>query len=428
MRLRACALACTLAMLGSFAAAGLASAAPHHNRGVTISVAPNPVSAGDAVVIDGRLLGPGSGNQPIRLYHHVIGSGRPGYTLISTTLTNSSGYYQFIRPGGLVYTNRNWFVRGPGGVHSRTVHEQVIPLVSMVPSTDSTDTNHAVIFAGHVIPNHRFEQVFLQQRIGSSDDWRTLRTTTLDPSSNYFVAYRWRRPGIHDVRVLFRRDARNTRGASDFATVEVQQAQVPGFTIETTRPIVPAGGSVTISGMLDQPGTTTPVSQSTVVQLWGRNPDGHFTVLGDTITGANGSYSFGQSDLTTNTTYFVATMHAAHSPRRHSALLYQGVQDVVTMQVSPTSAVTGQTVTFAGTVQPDKAGRVIYLQKQGEDGDWHTVETGIVAPDSTFQFTYGLGSPASYLFRARVTSDEDNIGSASPPVTVTATTPSPPAS
>ena len=383
MRLRACVLACALAMLGSFTTAGLASAAPHHNRGLTIAVTPNPVSAGDAVVIYGRLLGSGSGNQPIRLYHHIIGS-RQGYTRIGTTSTNSAGYYEFLRPDGLVYTNRNWFVRGPDGSHSRTVDEHVIPLVSIAASTTSTNTNHAVTFRGHVIPNHRFERVFLQQRTGSNDEWRTLRSTTLDPSSDYFVAYRWRRPGVHDVRVVFRADARNVRGTSDLVTVDIQQAQVPGFTINTTDPVIPSGGSVTIAGTLDQPSTTTPVTQNTIVQLWGRVPDQpHFTVLGDAVTGSGGSYSFNQSNLTTNMIYFVATMPVAHSPRRHTAILYQGVQDVVTMKSSSSSASTGQTVTFTGTVQPDKAGRVIYLQKLGKDGDWHTVQNGIVAPDST---------------------------------------------
>lgn len=425
MRLRVCILACALAMLGSFTAAGSASAAPHHNRGLTIAVTPNPVSAGDAVVIYGRLRGPGSANEPIRLFHHVINSGS-GYTQIGTTLTNSAGYYEFLRPDGLVYTNRNWFVRGPDGSHSRTVHEHVMPLVSIAASTTNTDTNHAVVFSGHVIPSHRFEQVFLQQRIGMSDDWRTLRTTTLDPSSDYFVAYRWRRPGVHDVRVLFRGDARNTRGASDFVTVEVQQAQVPGFTINSSQPIVPSGGSVTISGMLDQAGTTNPVNQNTVVQLWGRLPDQpHFAVIADTLTGPNGSYSFDQSNLTTNTTYFVATMPLPHSPRRHTALLFEGVQDVVMMQVNPSSTSTGQTFTFTGTVQPNKADHVIYLQKLGKDGDWHTVETGIVQPNSSYQFTWTAGSPGSYNFRARITSDENNVGSASPPVMVAATTPSP---
>jgi hypothetical protein len=425
MRLRASVLACALAMLGSFAAAGLASAAPHHNRGLTIGVTPNPVSAGDAVIVYGRLLGPNSGQEPIRLYHHVIGSGQ-GYTYVTTTFTNSSGYYEFLGPDGLVYSNRNYFVRGPDGSHSRTFHERVSALVSITPSTASTDTNHAIVFSGHVIPNRRFEQVFLQQEIGTGDDWRTLRSTTLDPGSNYFVAYRWRRPGVHDVRVVFRGDARNARGTSDVVTVNIEQAQIPGFTINSSDPIVPSGGSVTIRGVLDQPSTTNPVIQNTIVQLWGRMPDQrHFTVIADAPTGMNGSYSFSQTSLTTNMVYFVATMPLPHSPRRHTALLYQGVQDIVTMQVAQTSTSTGQTFTFTGNVQPNKAGHVIYLQKLGKDGDWHTVQIGIVQQDSGYQFTWTAGAPGPYSFRARITSDEDNIGSASPRVNVTATAPTP---
>jgi hypothetical protein len=418
-------MACALAILGSFTAAGLASAAPHHNRGLTIGVTPNPVSAGDAVLVYGRLRGPNSGSKPIRLYHHVIGSGQ-GYTFVTTTVTNSSGYYELLGPDGLVYTNRNYFVRGPDGSHSRAVHERVSPLVSIVASTTSTDTNRAIVFSGRVIPNHQFEQVFLQQEIGTGDDWRTLRSTTLDPGSGYFVAYRWRRPGVHDVRVVFRGDDRNARGTSDVVSVNIEQAQVPGFTINSSDPIVGSGGSVTIFGVLDQPGTTSVVTQNTIVQLWGRTPDQRrFAVIADAPTGINGSYSFSQSNLSTNTTYFVATMPLLHSPRRHTSLVDQGVQDVVTMQVSPSSANTGQTFTFTGTVQPNKAGHVIYLQKQGKDGDWHTVQIGIVQQDSSYQFTWAAGSPGPYSFRARITSDEDNIGSASPPVTVTATTPSP---
>ena len=376
MRLRVTVLACALTMLGGLTAAGLASAAPHHNRHLTIAATPNPVIAGQAVLIYGRLSGPTGEPQLIRLYHHVIGSGE-GYTLVATTHTDSSGYYEFIRPDGLIYTNRNWFVRGPDGSHSRTVHERVTPLVSITASRTSTDTNHPIVFSGHVIPNHRFEQVFLQQQIGSSGDWRTLRSTTLDPGSNYFVAYRWRRPGVHDVRVLFRGDDRSAAGASDPVTVNIEQAQIPGFTINSSDPIIPSGGTVTISGVLDQPGTTTGEG-ATIVQLWGKAPDQpHFTALGDQTTQGDGSYQFTQSGLTTNMVYFVATMPLPHLPRRHTAILYEGVRDVVTMQANTAS---NGTVNFTGTVTPSKTGRVIYLEKLGADSGWHKVEAAIVQP------------------------------------------------
>jgi plastocyanin len=431
MRLRVCVLACALTVLGSLAASGLASAAPRHNHHLTIAATPDPVATGDGVLIYGRLLRADSGGQTITLYHHVYG-GNPGYQPIGTTQTDGAGYYEFAREENVVDTNRNWFVRGPDGSHSRTVHERVIPLVSISPSSTSTDTSHAIVFTGHVTPNHPLERVFLQQQNGSGDDWRTLRSGRLDAASDYSIAYRWRVPGAHDVRVVFPGDYRNVRGVSDPVTVTIQQAQVPSFTINTSDPIVASGGSATISGVLDQPGTSTP-EPSTIVQLWGRTADQrHFAVLADTPTGTDGSYSFTQSGLTRNTVYYVATMRLPHTPRRHTALLFEGVRDMVTMQPSTSTPSVGQTVTFTGTVLPDKAGHVIYLQKQGKNGDWHTVEIGFVRNDATFQFGWTVGSPGTHTFRARITSDEHNVGSASPPVSITATAPSasslPPAS
>jgi len=80
-------------------------------------------------------------------------------------------------------------------------------------------------------------------------------------------------------------------------------------------------------------------------------------------------------------------------------------------------------VTFTGTVMPDKAGHSIYLQKLGRDNDWHTVEIGTVRHDSTFAFAWVIGSPGTHMFRARITSDGVNVGSHSPPVSITATAP-----
>jgi hypothetical protein len=125
-------------------------------------------------------------------------------------------------------------------------------------------------------------------------------------------------------------------------------------------------------------------------------------------------------------------MRLPHVRRRHTARLYEGVRDLVTMQANESSANTGQMVTFTGTVLPDKAGHRIDLQKLGKDGNWHTVEVSFVRNDSSFTFNWVMGSPRTYTFRARIPSDERNIGSSSAPVSVTATLPSvtslPPAS
>lgn len=418
MRLRMVVLASALALLGTVGGPAAATAAPHRDRGLTIAAAPNPVSAGDSVLIVGRLEGAGSAGQTIRLYHHLGGSGR-GYTLVATATTDAGGDYEFTRAEGVVFTNRSWFVRGPDGDHSRTVHERVAPLVSLSASTTSTDTSHVVVFTGEVVPNHAFQRVFLQEQIGSSDDWRTLASAQLGPGSRFLIAHRWRRPGVHDVRVLIRRDARNLAGASDPVTVNIEQAQVPGFSISSSDPIAPAAATVTISGVLDQPRTSTP-DPGVVIQLWGRSAGARrFTVLADTTTGPDGSYRFSQPNLLMNTVYQVRTMRLRQSPLRRTAPLYQGVQDVLTIQPSATTAAPGQTVVFSGAVMPDKADHVIYLQRQGRDGDWHTLEVGIVRHDSTYSLPWRVGDPGTYTFRARITSDRLNVGSHSMPVTVT---------
>jgi hypothetical protein len=412
-------LACALAVLGSLVAAGSASAAPRHDKGLTIAAVPNPILAGEGVLIYGQLAGPGNGSQPIRLYHHLDGSGR-GFTLVATATTDASGTYEFPRPEGLIYTNRDWFVRGPEGAHSRTIHERVAALVTVNASTQTTDTGRIVLFRGHVTPGHTFQRVFLQRQEGNA--WRTLTSGLIGPGSNYVVVRRFRFPGEYDLRVLLRGDARNVRSASDTVNVVIQQAQVPGFTVNTSAPIVDDGSAATISGVLDRPGTNQP-EPGAIVQLWARHPDHPFEVVADASTGSDGSYSFGETGLMTNTVYYVATMRLPHTPRRQTARLFEGVKDTLTMQADSTSVPTGQRVTFTGTVLPDKADRVIYLQKLGRDGEFHTVAIGIVRGDSTFQFTWRMGSPDTYTFRARIPSDEHNIGSSSAPVSVTATPP-----
>lgn len=209
MRLRSAVLALLLTTTGIVAFPALVTAAPRHNYNLTIFATPDPVIAGGDVLIYGRLQGTDNANQPVRLYHHLAGSGK-GYSLVATTTTDSAGYYDFPRAEGIVYTNRSWFVRGPADAHSRTVYERVSALVDIQPSTTSTDTDHPVVFTGTVTPNHAYEHVYLQVHVGSTDDWKTIGSAQLDAGSHYSLAHRWARPGVRDVRILFRRDRSQT--------------------------------------------------------------------------------------------------------------------------------------------------------------------------------------------------------------------------
>jgi len=416
MRPRFAVLASVMCALVVAALPGIASAAPAHNRGLTINATPNPIPSGEGVLIYGQLNHKPVAGQTIILYHHISGTG-PGFTVIGTTKTGSTGFYEFTRAEGVVVTNRSWFTREAGapGVHSRTVHERVSALVSLTASTNTAFTRHPVTFTGHVSPNHAFEPVFLQEQKGNSDDWTTLKRGILGPGSNYVINYSWPVPGLHVVRVVFRGDIRNIAGASDPVTVTVQQAQIADFTINTSDPIIPSGQQATISGTLFMPGTTTP-EPSTAVTLFARSAgQNSFTAVGAGSTDSNGDYSFTVSPPH-NTIYQVRT---TLPPKRHTATLVEGVQDMVTLTPSSMTSTVGGSVTFSGTVTPDKAGHVIYLEKLGNDGDWHIVETRLVQSDATFQFTWTFGAMGTKQFRARIPGGPYNVGAASPPVTIT---------
>jgi hypothetical protein len=417
MRLRLAVLAALVTTLAAGSVSSIASAAPRHDRGLTINAIPNPIDAGEGVFIYGDLNVAPVGGQTIVLYHHLAGS-FGGYTKVGQTTTDSRGFYEFTRAEDVVLTNRSWFVREQGihRIHSRTVSERVSALVSLSASTTAAVTGQPVTFTGSVTPNHAFERVVLQEQ-ASSGDWRDLRSGFLDGGSTYSITYRWSFAAAHTVRVLFPTDIRNIAGASDPVTVTVQQTQVPGFTINSSDQLISYGQSATISGVLDEFGSATTPEPNTPVTLWARNAyQSQFTPVADTTTGSDGSYTFAPQVPSYNTVYQVRTTLAPH---RHSAVLFEGVQDVLTMTPSSTTSEIGGSVTFTGTVLPDKAGHLIYLQRLGADGDWHNVEVRFVSFASTFQFGWTFGKAGTYEFRARITGDRGNVGGASAPVMIT---------
>ncbi|MEO8969783.1 MAG: hypothetical protein ABI355_19230 [Solirubrobacteraceae bacterium] len=417
MRLRIAMLACALSVLVAGLGPSAASAAPHHNRGLTLRAVPHSIIAGESVLIHGRLTGPNPAGQAIRLYHRI--NPQPGFSLIGVTKTDSAGLYEFTREEGVVNTNRSWYVRGPGLTHSHTVHERVAALVSLAASTTSGDTRHPIVFSGHVTPDHAGNRVLLQVNTGRGDEWRTIKSGRIGPGSNYQIPAGFRTPGERDVRVVLPGDARNIRTASDPVSVIIQQTEHADFTIHTTSPIVSNTAPYTISGTLDQPGTTTP-EPNTSVSLFARDPGTPaYHVVTTTMTDASGAYSFANLTSTTNELYQARTTFGP--ARDDSAVLFQGVQDVLNMSSSSSTSTVGGKVTFTGSVAPDKAGHVIYLQRLGADGDWHTVEVRTVVPGSTFTFGWTFGTAGTKQFRARILGGPENVGAASSAVTVVVT-------
>ncbi|MGH2872478.1 MAG: hypothetical protein ACRDL5_08450 [Solirubrobacteraceae bacterium] len=411
MRVRLTVLGCALTALACAVFPSVAGAHPVFDRGLTIHATPQHISAGDPVLIYGRLLRPDRANQTIRLYHRIAPA--PYFTLVQSTTTHSGGLYWFTRADGIVLTNRNWFVRGPGFTHSRTVHERVAAVVSLNPGGASGLTRHPITFTGQVTPDHTGGVILLQQQRGDGDHWHTIARARIGAGSAFSVSYAWRVPGSYEVRAVLPADPRNLSTPSDPVPVVVQQTEVPDFTISTSDPIVTSGQSATISGTLYEAGTTMPES-STTVGLFEATPGTHaFKEVTTTVTGPGGSYSFQNISSTVNELYQVRTMFA---PRRHSAIVFEGAQDTVTMTASASSSAVDGHVTLTGIVSPDKAGHVIYLQKLSRNGDWETVEVRFVTASSTFHFGWTFGAPGTKTFRARITGGRVNVGGASSPV------------
>ena len=422
MRLRSPVLAAVVTALAAVVTPGIANAAPRHNHGLTINSTPNPIISGDGVLIYGQLNGANSGSQTIVLYHRI--NPDPFFTRIGTTKTTAQGFYEFTRAEGVVLTNRSWFVRAPslrGDIHSRTVHERAAAALSLAASTTDGNTGRPITFTGHVDPArvHAGERVYLQQQDQSRDDWHTIKSGVIGPGSNYAIQYRFRTPGARDLRVLFAGDARNIGAVSDSVTVTIQQNQNASFTINTSAPVVDDTSSATISGVLHIPATSSPMPH-VAVTIWARQVgDASAHPVSSVKTRKDGSYSFTVSPEH-NTVYFVQTTFTPPAYRR-TAGMFEGVRDVVSLQASATSTPVGQRITLSGSVMPDKAGRLIELQRLGKDGDFHRVAVGLINRSSAYRFGWRFGNTGTFTFRTRVLGDEQNVSGGSSPMQVTVT-------
>jgi len=416
-RLSARSLVVTLLGAIALAAPSVASAAPHphHNRGLTIATTTNPLVAGEGVLIYGRLQGFDSGGQRVLLFHRI--NPAASFSLIGVTRTNAAGYYEFVRADGVVNSNRNWYVVGPGGTHSHTIHELVSAIVTLSTANATSTTGQAVDFTGTVFPAHPDQHVLLQEQDSTSGDgWHTIAGGRTDANSAFNIATKFKLAGSYTLRAYFPGDPRNIAGQSDPVTLTVQQGQNASFTINASAAVIAAAQPETISGVLYTAGsTTTPESAATEVTLYGKQYGGTWQPLGTTTTTATtGAYSFSETPIH-NMVYIVKT---TDPPTLETAELFVGVQDGLTISETPPTADVGAPVTVSGTVTPDHAGHVVNLQRLNQSGDWVDVETGFLNSSSGYSFSYTFGQLGTFQLRVQIPGGPYNVAVASTPVSV----------
>ena len=105
-----------------------------------------------------------------------------------------------------------------------------------------------------------------------------------------------------------------------------------------------------------------------------------------------------------------------------SAVLYEGVKNVLTAEVSPTTVQAGEALTFKGTVAPDHTGHIIYLERQNAAGTaFHVVQVGYVLPGSEYSIVHQVYVPGTKVFRVDIPGGPDNGRAVSQLFTITVT-------
>jgi len=393
--------ATSLLALAPVAASAHKHPSPRGRCAINIRVAPRLITAGEQVEVKGRLEClplASAGGQAVTLYEYVAGTA--GYVPVQSTTTDTSGVYEFKPPA--LSANTSFYVRSHGAQSGRKKARVAVQVTLTGPPEGTqieTGAPNKQTFSGTVSPADVGARVILQrQNAVTGDEWHRIGFSQVETGGNYTITHTFRVPGDASIRVLVRSDRINSPSASTPLEYEISQAQNPSLTIVSSADPITYGQSVTISGVLA--GATTP---QTVTLLSRTVHQRGFAPIAEVSTGADGAYSFPAQTPVNSTLYRV------QGAGQKSAVLYEGVKDVLTAEVSPTTVQAGEALTFKGTVTPDQTGHIIYLERQNAAGTaFHVVQVGHVLPGSVYSIVHQVYVPGSKVFRVDIPGGPDN--------------------
>jgi hypothetical protein len=388
---------------------------------VNINVAPRLIEAGETALIFGRLGCRGKGHaavagKTVRLMQAQTGSGE--FHVVGSTSTDSRGFYELAR-SGIEYNST--FLVGSRGARSgrRVVHVLAHVALSAPPDGSQLFTGAAnqVSFSGTVSPQDVGARVVLQrQNATTGDEWHRIGLGRVGLAGTYSITHTFVIPGDANIRVLVRSQGRNAPSPSEVMSYEISQAQNPQLTINASADPLIFGQAVTIGG-------TASGAPKLPLTLFARTADRpSFAAVAVTMPDASGDYAFPAQAPVASTFYQVSTAAVcvrAPCPGTSSAVLYEGVRDLLTAQVSATTIEAGNTLTFSGAVAPDHAGHVIYLERQDRfGGEFHVVEVSVVGPGSTYSIAHTVYDRGVKVFKVKIPGGPENIGAQSAPFTI----------
>jgi hypothetical protein len=348
---------------------------PNGRCRININVMPGLITAGESTEVSGRLLCNRRANaagKVVKLYAHVAGSA--GFIPVQTTPTEAGGSYKFATAPE--NANTSFYVRSHAAQSGRR-RLRVAALVTLSGPPEGTQLltgrPNKVTFTGTVNPaTDAGARVILQrQNALTGNEWHRIGIGQVQAGGTYSITHTFRVPGDANIRVLVRSDGLNIPSPSNILEYEISQAQNPNLTINASADPITFGQTVTISGVL-APGKSMPVT------LLARTDGTRFSPVAQVNTDTSGNYSF-PAQMPVN-----STLYRVQGAGKKSAVLYEGVKDLLTAEASPVTVEAGQAVTFKGTVAPDHTGHVVYLERQNASGTgFHIVQVSFVRARST---------------------------------------------
>ena len=353
------------------------------------------------------------------LYQHSVGA--PGYAPVGEpTKTDEHGFYEL--PASSLTTNSGFYVIA-GSARSANRVVRVAAQVTVTGPTEGsqiltalrTGRHNRVTFTGSVSPADVGATVVLQrQNAITGNDWHRIQFGVVAADGTFSISHAFIVPGDANIRVLVRSNRRNVPSASNVLNYEISQAQNPALTISSSADPIAYGQSVVISGVAAG-------APNMPVTLYARtHTQSGFSPVAQITTDGSGDYTFpAQSPV-------ASTFYQVRGAGKKSAVLYEGVKDVLTAQVSATTTPAGQPITFSGAVTPDHTGHVIYLERQNASGtSFHVVEVATIGAGSTYTIPHTIYTVGTSVYRVKVPGDPQNGGTVSPNFTITTTPPTP---
>jgi hypothetical protein len=410
--------ATSLLALAPAAASAHKHPSPFGRCSINIRVAPRQIVASEQVEVKGRLVCNRhalAGGQIVTLYEHVAGTA--GYVPAKSTTTNMNGFYEL--SSAALTANTSFYVRSHGAQsgHKKARVAAQVTLIGPPEGTQIlTGAPNQQTFSGTVTPTDVGARVILQRENAvTGNEWHRIGIGQVVAGGTYSITHTFRVPGDASIRVLVRSDGLNIPSASTPLEYEISQAQNPSLTISSSADPISYGQPVTISGVVAGAPASHPVT------LWARTVHQHgFAPVDEATTDASGNYSFAAQSPVNSTLYRVGTsapgcstapplVKACKARQLKSAVLYEGVKDVLTAQVSASTVQAGQALTFSGIVAPDHTGHVIYLERQNAAGTgFHVVQVGYVLPGSAYSIVHQVYVPGTKVFRVEIPGGPDN--------------------